>query len=434
MEKALHALTCLPGCVGVAPLSNASLVGAVPTGFVATFSKGASVECGMLRRHLLGGTSIYKINNDQSDGCLLPKLQLLGKSVSDESTQAYSLLAADKRVWKAAMIGNDAYIKIAKHVDPVEHATSWYIVVRSQLPVVDREFETIFGGMTYAQMIVSDSWQIYKSAATRNRNRLAASVATALGLLVDMHADATNMFEGAPINVAVPCGETLINGWYEDGDTSVSLYAGCTNTAECGKGIMISPSANTEVWLHGDPVSGVDMRGGPFSNDIQNAFPTSTGIENAKAMPDERERAKISERITWANSMAVNSSAIRGRFKAMDASWYAAAARNLGWEYSWGSIVLETVLCKIAPDNDTAMTLHMLLELNETRRDITLSMRNAAVHSLIDNLAAVKIVMEAADESASMPTLAQMMLGAEDGVVCIPTAVLVSLNTVTCSK
>lgn len=434
MEAALSALTCVPGCTGVEALPNASMLGTTPTGFVATFDASARVDTAMLRRYILGGTSMYKINNDQSEATLLPKLQLLGKCVSDESTQAYSLVHADKRLWKAAMCGTDAYVKITKHVDPVLHATSWYIAVRAELPVATRDLDTLFGRKTYGEMIVSDAWQIYRGAAARNRNRLAATVATNLKLHVDMHADATHMHEECPINVAVPCAETYINNWYAADESTVALYAGCTNVNDCSKGVMISPSANTEVWLHGDPLTGVDMRGGPFKNGTHNAFPISTGIKNAKAMPDERERAAIAQRMVWANSMAVNSSAIRDRYKPMDAMWYANAVKTLGWQYEWGASTFETVLCKITPDNDTAMTLPMLLEFNESRDDVVLSMRNAAVHALLDNLSEVKIVMEAEEDAAVMPTLAQMMYGAEEGLVTIPRAVLVALHAVTKDK
>ena len=432
MERAVEGVKALPGCQSVDTLTNASVRGSHLTGYVASFDASANVSTRIMGENVIGGTSIYPINNvDMDEAYVLNALPRLGDSVIDKSPQTFSITNSDSRVWYAAMLGYDSYVKICRHIDITEHTTSWYMVVRSQLPISAREIENVFGSMTYVEMLSSPHWVTYINASSRNRNRIAAKVALGLGLRVDMHADATHTLESDAVNVAVPITEVITNTFYATDADTVSFYVGCVNVGEIRNGILISPTANSELWLHGDPNTGIDMRGGPFFNDFKNAFPISTGISDPGAMPDARERASIARRITWSNSMALNSSAVRGRYKPIDTAWFSSAVSSFGWNHPWGYTALETIISKVAADDEHVMDLDMLLKLNESKshENVVLSMRNTAVHQIIDHLDAVRYAMEG-NGCLHVPTLSDIMSDAETGTANVPYQMLLALRDV----
>lgn len=434
---AASAIEGLRGCTSVSLLPNSSVRGTVLSGYVASFEPDAKVSTHLMTQNIISGTSIYAINNvDLEETHVLNSLQKLGSAVPHESPQSFSISSQDTRIWQAAMVGPDSYVKVCRFLDIAEHVTSWFIVVRSALPISAREIETAFGTCTYAEMLASPSWKSYQNASSRNRNRLAATAALALGLRVDMHADATHTLASDPVNVAVPITEVTSNTFSfhpgKSGDEDrIMFYSGCANTEETRNGVLISPTANSELWLHGNPDTGLNMRGGPFSNAVFNAFPISTGPADTTAMPDARERATIARRMVWSNAMALNSSAVRARFKPIDSAWFSAANAKFGWSHEWGCTQLETIISKIAADDEHAMSLDMLLKLNESKSqdDVVISIKNGAIHNLIDNLAAVRFMMEG-NGCSSLPAMSDIMANAESGNVHIPYQMLLALRDV----
>ena len=190
---------------------------------------------------------------------------------------------------------------------------------------------------------------------------------------------------------------------------------------------MLSPSANTEVWIHGSPLSGVNKYGGPFKTPIKNAFPVSTGVVDSKAAPSVRERAAIAKRLRCTGPMDMCRAAVRGRTGAVDPAWFAAAVAQLGWEYAWSSTTMETVMGVIGGDDESAMDLATLLDLSDMQEEVVVSTKNPVLTSMLSNARAISYALSG---RSGKTTFSSFMEGAESGVVRIPRAALLALSDV----
>ncbi len=427
-QEALEAIRALPGCVSTELMPGASVVSGRLTGFVAEFAPTASVAAQLLQ-HTIGGTSLYAMQDEALDETtVLATLDALARAVPHETPQPYAL-GHEERIWRPAMCGPDSYLKVLRSIDPVEHTASWFLSVRSQVPIKPADVSRVFERMTYGQLVGSVEWQQLTHAASRNRNRIAADAVTAIGVSVQTHADSVQTRHvGETVSLAVPYTEVATNTFALDADSgNVIFYGGCTPATEARHGVLLSPSANTEVWVHGSPLTGVNKYGGPFKTPLKNAFPVSTGIVDAKAAPGVRERAAIAKRLRCTGPMDMCRAAVRGRTGAVDPAWFATAVDQLGWEYAWSSTTMETVMGVIGGDDESSMDLATLLDLSDMQDEVVVSTKNPVLSTMLANARAVSYAMSG---RGGKTTFASFMEGAETGVVRIPRAALLALSDV----
>lgn len=426
--EALKAIRELPGCVSAELVPGASVIGGRLHGFVAEFSPTAHVSPWLLQ-HTVGGTSLYAIQDEALDETtMLSTLDNLARAVPHESSQPYAL-GHEERAWRPAMTGPDSYLKVLRSIDPVEHTASWYLSVRSQVPIKQSDVARTFERMTYGQLVASTEWQQLMHANSRNRNRIAADAVTSIGVSVQTHADSVqSRYTDKPVSLAVPYTEVITNTYLVDADTdTVRFYGGCTPSTEARQGILLSPSANTEVWIHGSPLTGVNKYGGPFKTPIKNAFPISTGVVDAKAAPGVRERAAIAKRLRCTGAMDMCRAAVRGRTAAVDPAWFATAVEQLGWEYAWASTTMETVMGVIGGDDEATMDLSTMLDLSDMQHEVVVSTKNPVLSTMLTHARAISYALSG---RSGKTTFSDFMEGAETGAVRIPRAALLALSDV----
>jgi len=369
-----------------------------------------------------GGTSLYAVRTAFDVSTLKERLSALGEAVPTGSTHPFTVNVDAAVPWVAGLCGQDAYVKLLRHRDVEKHADTWWLAVRSELPLKKGELERVFKSdtaVTYDALVASPEWRAVMEAATLNRNRLAYRAATALGVALrivctDVSANGATVGEPA-VNQASNC--------YWAFDDSVFLFAGSACTSVSMNGVLISPSAHAELWLNGTP-DNVYSYGTSFGTKMSNGMPVNTGMRDARALPDDEERRYIAAHMTWDNARGMSSTAVRDRSHGADALWLQQLA-DLGWDRAWGWRLLETVACKVHAHDESQMSIDDILLYSEPGSKITLSMTSPLVAQLIASIGKIHRVMAAGEDThGSVPTLSSLMEGAETGYIHVPRIVL----------